>query len=256
MARRWYDYDTRNSAGSDGVNDAWWVKHQSFGRENSDVSPYLIANEWICGNIANILRLPVPPFALMRSGPTAKGMFVSWKYGSRRITPDDAMPERCYANMAPLVVGIVLFDVLIANSDRHTGNLKVDNPYDPKLVDVFDHDRALFGIQENNGKQRLLMKRDQLGVTADGASRGNRHCFLDLIDDAKHFPAWTDRISEIPERFIREICVEACGLPINQDEALTAADFLIHRKKHLAKTVRDHEHEFRGMAAGGWGIYA
>ncbi len=256
MARRWFDYDKRESARSEGVNDAWWVKHQSLGRENSDVSPYLIANEWICGNIANILHLPIPPFALMRSGPTAKGMFVSWKYGSRRITPDDAIPERCYANMPALVAGIVLFDVLVANSDRHKGNLKVDNPYDPKQVDVFDHDRALFGAQAHTGKQRLTDLLDRLGVTGSSVSAGNRHCFIDLLDSTEHFRDWTDRISQIPDRFIQEICLEARDLPINQDEAETAAAFLRHRKRELAAILLDHKQEFRGIPEAAWGIFA
>jgi hypothetical protein len=50
-----------------GINPAWWVQHQSYAKGDSQISELCIANEWVAGNLANFLRLPVPPFALFRA---------------------------------------------------------------------------------------------------------------------------------------------------------------------------------------------
>ena len=47
--------------------------------------------------------------------------------------------------------GIVLFDVLIANCDRHDDNLVVDNDIAPREIYVYDHDIALFGYWAGGG---------------------------------------------------------------------------------------------------------
>jgi hypothetical protein len=124
MARKWYDYHSRERYIGEGINEKWWVRHRSVGKENSDdVSPYLLANEWICGCLAQALRLPVPPFALMRLTPGLKGMFVSYKFGSRIVKPKDIRPSICFEKQARLCTGILLFDILVANSDRWESNL-------------------------------------------------------------------------------------------------------------------------------------
>lgn len=60
-------------------------------------------------------------------------MFASLSFeGDTR--PADVKPERLWATKESLCVGIILFDVLIGNPDRHTGNIKVDNPAKPTRV--------------------------------------------------------------------------------------------------------------------------
>jgi hypothetical protein len=252
MARKWFDYDGRQQFSSQGVNDAWWLKHRSVGRENSFMSPYLLANEWICGNIAQCLRLPIPPFALMRSGPTAKGMFASLKYGSKKVTPDDANPDRCFRNLPRLCTGILLFDIFVANSDRHSGNIKVDVPFDPKVIDIFDHDRALFGALENDGVKRLQDLLDRLGVGKGSVSGGNRHCFIDVVDTTDHFHEWLERISLIPDYFIDDICADAKGIPVGKDEIEMATTFLKYRKKKLSEIIANNKAEFTKIST--WGM--
>src|SRR3990170_1752400 len=71
------------------------------------------------------------------------------------LTPDDVVPHRCCAALPQICSGILLFDLLVANSDRHVGNLKVDDPDNPLEIDVFDHDRALFGAVAGQATVRL-----------------------------------------------------------------------------------------------------
>ncbi len=251
-ARRWYDFESREPYLSEGINDAWWVKHLSLGKENSNDSPYLLANEWICGNIGQFLRLPIPPFGLVRPGPSRKGMFVSWKYGSRSTLPDDAKPDKCFENDPETCTGILLFDVLVANSDRHDSNLKVDDPNNPQEIYVFDHDHALFGAIGEDGISRLNSLEKRVAVSGGSVTGENRHCLIDVVTTSEHFGMWVDRIYSIPENFIRLVCNEAVGLPITKQEAEVACHFLRERKEHLADIILENKDEFSSIRD--WGL--
>ncbi|MBN2476463.1 MAG: hypothetical protein JXB62_17750 [Pirellulales bacterium] len=123
------------------MNDVWAIKTKAIGKDNSD-NPYLIANEWIAGSVAQFLGLPVPPFALMRKRDRRTVMFASISFEGE-TTPRDVEPSVLWAKHPRLCTGILLFDILIANCDRHAGNIKVDNRIAPKKVHVFDHEHAL-----------------------------------------------------------------------------------------------------------------
>ena len=242
MARKYYDYDTRDRTEfrGEGINDKWWVHHRSVGKENSDdVSPYLLANEWICGCLAQQLRLPVPPFALMRSSPSSKGMFVSFKFGSKTTIPADARPDVCFERLPQLCTGILLFDILVANSDRFEKNIKVDDPDKPTQIEIFDHERALLGSFAGDGKKRLQDLLDRLGVGAGPMTGGNRHCFLDVVSTVDHFNHWTERIQKIPDYFVADICARAPH--IMPDERQSAIEFL----RRLSPQPQDDEIEGR-----------
>jgi hypothetical protein len=246
MPRRWFAFASKIVNAGQGVNDSWILTSQSIGKANSDVSPYLIANELICANIATFLRLPVPPFALMRKSRTEKGMFASLSFGSKDPTPDDAVPSHCIRCLPELCAGVLLFDVLIANPDRGVHNLKVDDPFNPKLLHVYDHERALFGWKAGSGKKRLQRLWDKLGVLGNSGSgyELNRHCFLDEIKTANHFPQWADRIRQIPVWFIKDVCSESVGLGITSAYAEVAFDFLRHRAQRIGQLILKNKAEF------------
>jgi hypothetical protein len=152
----WYDFTSRASWKSSGVNDARLLTHQSIAKWNSDTSPYLIPNEWICGTLATFLGLPTPPFAFSRTGVKGRRYFASLRYGKLgESLPDDTVPAVVFRKHARICTGILLFDILVANSDRHAGNLKVDSPTDPRRVWMIDHDRALCGAMKGDAQNRL-----------------------------------------------------------------------------------------------------
>ena len=223
MARKTYTFDSRQRLKDQGVNDAWLVKHQSVGKENSDESPYLLANEWICGSLGQYLRLPIPPFGFVKSA-SSKVMFISFRFRSKYSIPPDAMYERCFQRLPHLCTGILLFDILVANSDRHAGNLKVDDLFAPSEIEVFDHDRAFFGVFKDDGVKRLQELDNRLGVTGGPVTLGNRHCFLDEINTVDHLNYWLERIHVMADIFIRDVCDEAPG--ITQDEQTMGYQFL------------------------------
>jgi hypothetical protein len=254
LPKQWFAFvSKRNHLG--GVNDAWIVTSESIARGNSDVSPYLIPNEWICGNLAWFLRLPIPPFALVRKSSTQKGMFASLKFGTSDSTPDDARPERCVQSLPDLCTGILLFDVLVANGDRHVGNIKVDDPFQPSLMHVFDHDRALLGCVAKGGRRRLGHMLTRMGILGGSGSFGGeqRHCFIDELNTAAHFGKWLERIRQIPDWFVGEICRQVRGLGVTQLEAEAAMSFLRHRKTQIRSLVTSNKAAFSGVR--NWGLF-
>lgn len=148
-----YPYRSRrrfaHSGRGGGINqdNTWTVRTEAIGKGASDESPYLLANEWISANIAQFLRLPVPPFALVRKRSPSTAMFISYSYDGDE-KPDDVNPDALYASQPDICVGITLLDILVANCDRHGGNIKVDKPASPKSVYIFDHESAVLRSRE------------------------------------------------------------------------------------------------------------
>jgi len=245
-SRRWYTYDSRDSArGTEGINEGWWVEHRSYGRENSDESPYLLSNEWICSNIGRLLGLPIPPFALMRRH--GKGMFVSWMYGSGSVTPDDVLPDVCFQQMPEVCTGILLFDVFVANPDRHRGNLKVDDPHRPTRVEVIDHDRSMFGSSPGQGAARLERLWDRLGTSGGSQTAETENCLMEVASSSDYFETWLQKIMTIPDWFLDDVCEEAMGIPATRDEVDVAKAFLKDRKRRLRELLKGHKNQFPGI---------
>lgn len=236
-ARRFYSYDSRERyLETQGVNDSWWIRHQGVGRESSDDSPYLVPNEWIASNIgAHFLRLPIPPFSLMRKH-NEKGMFVSWKYGKHGIMPADVNPSACYASNPPLCAGIVAFDVFIGNSDRHCGNIKVDDPASPTAIEVFDHDHSLFGAC-GDAVRRLQSIEGKTGL--DGY-----HCLASEVNDFDLLRPWIEKIRTIPCWWLEDLCDEVIGLGVTADQVAVLKLFLTERRLNLFNILKSNAKEF------------
>lgn len=236
---KWFNYirSQRVPDSESGINHAYWLYHRSYAR-SINRNPYLLANEWICSNIAWYLRLPVPPFALMRTGGSAR-FFASLDFGKKNSVTPDMIPERVAKKLPDLATGIVLFDILIANPDRHEGNLKVDNPDNPEHVEVFDHDYALLGHLRGKGIERLTHVSTRLGLSS-GLSNNNLHKIARELTSTEHFLVWMSRISAIPAQFIDSICDEVRPLNVLVEEVEMAAKFLNDRTQGLAHIVRQN----------------
>jgi hypothetical protein len=216
------------------------------------VSPYCVPNELICGEIGRFLRLPVPPFGVVHSTvEKSTPLFASMRFAEDARRGID--PERCIEEFPGWCAGVLMFDILVANEDRHDENLAVDSRSNPKSLYVFDHDTALFGWKSGEGIQRLERLRDRLGVSGGTVTGGNRHCFLDLVSNADDLRQWLDRITTIPEWFIRAVCKEAVGVGISAKEAAAAEEFLKGRRHQLDCIIRKHKGEFKAVRQ--WGLW-
>jgi hypothetical protein len=254
VALTWYPYISRAAFDTNGINDAFVVTHESIAKECTDQSPYLIPNEWIAGSIASFLRLPVPPFAMIRR-ETHKGMFASLRFGRRASAPKDMNPGPCVRNHPRLCTGILLFDILIANGDRHRTNLIVDNKHDPKEIIIIDSERSLFGAgldSDKLGIARLRRRWDNLGVS-DGTGTGDsRNCFLGVLNTVEFFEEWIQKIGMIPDWFFQDICDEVSEW-INAEEKEVLLSFLKDRRIKLRDIISKNKQAFTAIKE--WGLF-
>lgn len=248
---QFYPYRTRRKyRGPDqGVNSdhTWDVKCQAIGKAQNNESQYLIANEWISANLGQYLRLPVPPFSLMKKRSRKTVMFASYSFDG--VSPQKKLKERedveaLFAAKPDTCAGILAFDILIANCDRHGWNIKVDNLRKPTAVHLFDHERALFYIDKGLGVARLKSREDRLGVTDGKASLDEWHCLVEVVDSVELLAPWIKLIEDIPESFIERICQEVVQISITKKERDEVIAFLVKRRSELSKLIRDHRDRF------------
>lgn len=251
---KWFTYIRREKvpAKDAGINDGYWLYHRSYARgaKKKNGNPFLLANEWICSNLAWHLRLPIPPFALMRKGSSPR-FFASLDFGGKETGAPDMRPEQVAKYMPREATGLVAFDVLIANPDRHAGNLRVDNADLPTRMEVLDHDRALLGWHlKNHGFHRLKHVNDRLGY-CKGLSEADYHPIGEALTTSEYFADWGARISVIPDTFIDEICNETSDLQISQELIEDTAFFLRERKRRVCDLINANRKFFRSIKR--WG---
>jgi len=236
-------FETTGRSGGINVDQTWTVKTQAIGKSQWAESPYLLANEWICANIAQFLRLPVPPFAIVQKKNRRTAMFTSYSYDGD-IKPDDVIPQKLYDNFPAACAGIVVFDMLVANCDRGKQNLQVDVPANPHAFYLIDHERALFYIYAKEGIKRLESRDDRLGVTDGDSSRNEWHCLVELIDDAQLFIPWLDKVHDMPAWFIDDICDEVGDIALTRPECEAVKSFLKERRHKLDHLITTHKTRF------------
>ena len=127
-----------------GVAGSQYITIQAVAKENSPSAPYCVPNELICGELGRLLRLPVPPMGIVTSA-THQPMIASLDFNltGNSLPPVDVV--KCENELSELSAGLLIFDIWIANCDRHRKNFSVDFLTKPPQMNVFDHSHALLG---------------------------------------------------------------------------------------------------------------
>ncbi len=228
-----------------------------MGTSRDDDNPFLLANEIVASTIGQFLRLPIPPFALMRNG-SEQALFSSLHAQlEKRPDPD---PTQCVKFDEHLCTGVLVFDAFIGNTDRHAGNLLVDNPDRPSKIDLIDHDRSIFGhMPDDDGasfshETRLTDLSSKTGLLSEDWLSAKRHCFLDLIT-GEHLGHWFDRIESIPEWWIDDVCGSIHGLNVGKSNTDGLSKFLKLRRHNLSELFAGIKDEFTGIPSTfSWGL--
>jgi hypothetical protein len=203
--------------------------------------PYDVVNEYVCGELAKLIRLPVPPSFLGRRAGDTLPYFCSpnFNLAGENAPPIDA--ARAVEEQPDVCTGVLAFDIWIANSDRHDKNLAYRRSGVGRGVHVFDHSHALF--RESNS---LTMHEGGLGIT--GADRPhNRHCLLDALQTAEFFPKWIRRVQGVADEYIEEVLREAVSIGLPPLLAEQGASFLKRRRDTLNDLINSHRAEFTGI---------
>jgi len=206
-------------------------------------SPFLIANEIIAAQLGQFIGLPIPPYAITHS-VNGTFWFSSIYFNFDEEELPKVLPDVVWRELPDWLSGITLFDILIANGDRHDENLVVDDVLKPKAIRVFDHDQAIFGgaTGKPRGMERLADCKDRLGLDSD--TGGLRNDFISEITESKHFKRWIGRIADMPDWFIKDAVNSAKPYGLSNEYAKACKEFLIDRRDRLPQILMDNKHYF------------
>jgi hypothetical protein len=180
----------------------------------------------------------------MQSGKKKEPLFSSLDFNYQRASLPDIIPEFCVVALPELCAGVLAFDILIANEDRHDRNLLVDRVTSPRHMYVYDHDQALLGGLKRVGDERLSALQDRLGITGGAVTGGNEHVFLPHIKNCEHLYEWAKRIQTLPDWFINAVCLESRQYGLNNKLAKQTAEFLLHRRDSIFVIIDDNRASF------------
>jgi hypothetical protein len=189
----------------------------------------------------------VPPCGIcLKRGHDPEHWFASLNFNLSGSALPPVDPGTVVAELPFESAGLLLFDILIANIDRHRTNLSLDLSSPPaKILSIFDHGHALFGHVHGQGIARLTAQRDNLSV-------GN-HCILSAVRNDDHFGEWISRINALPNYLIDLVCDATVPLGmITTAEATAAKDFLKHRRTEIEAIIRANKSEF--VAISQWSL--
>lgn len=231
-----------------GVTDTYHVSLQAVAKCDQHCK-YFVSNEHICGIIGRCIGLPLPPSGIIFApSHHIKTWFASLNFNLSGNALPMVDTTACVSQLPDLSAGLIIFDILVANSDRHEKNFAVDFAANPPRMSVFDHSHALFGYDSSQGLNRLKQLRARLGISGGTFTSGNRHCLLDVIDSDLHFSKWFNRIRLIPDYLIEDACYGTVELGLlTNAEAKAAKDFLIYRRNNIRGLVKKHRPEFKSI---------
>ena len=203
--------------------------------------PYTVAVEYICAELARMIRIPVPPsFVAELPGEETTPAFTSLGFNLSGGTTPPADPVAAVAADADMATGIVVFDAWIYNSDRHPKNLSFQVVRAPHRFNVFDHGHALLFYPD-----ALQTGVTRLGICGPaGHDRGNRHCLLDALDTGEFFGKWLDRVQRVPPDLIGEIVADSEELGLPAQLVGPTTDFLVLRQRTLPLLFKEHRDQF------------
>jgi len=214
--------------------------------KDNGAAPYCIANEYIAGRIGAFIGLPVPPCGVFTDGAAPRKLWfgsLDFNLDSHTLPPVDT--AACVRDMPSESTGLLMFDVLIANNDRHPTNFEVD----PPRMSVFDHSHCLFGTTAGQGEARLATMKGRLGITGAAPTGGSRHCLLDVIDTGDHFGRWVERIKALPDFFIEDVVADVQDAGITPAEGTAMLAFLKDRRDTIWDIAKANTDEFKAVMA-------
>lgn len=208
-----------------GASNGQWVQLRAAFKTNQP-DQCTVQAEHIAARIAALLGLPCPGHSLIEL-PGGEIGFVSLKFGDVHGNVAPATPPDLAMTQPDLSAGIIAFDVLIGNSDRHAGNIAHAGSGAPI---IFDHSHAL---SAGSSRPNLLT----LDARKDDAIANQ--CLEQYMSTSAPFLAWIDRIVALPEYLLRAPIDELQQLGmLDSQEATNLFAFLAHRRTMIAQLLR------------------
>lgn len=248
-----------------GVSGTRYVELFGYAKVSEpDDNPYVVVNELVAARIGALIGLPVPPGMLIPTPAPAIG--AGWVTMSFLNAPGALPPVnagKAVAALPNVAAGVVVFDILIANSDRHGGNLALTagpvlaagGPAPGDRLEVFDHSHALVRFGHPTVADYLSSITDKLVIDGALLPESNRCVLLDHVASVQGILAWCQRLRTIlSDAAIDEICEEAAMVTpaFTSTDAAALADFLKHRRDTIEDLARAAKDEFKAIPNADW----
>jgi hypothetical protein len=196
----------------------------AIAKKATPAAPYIVANELICSMIARVMLLPCPPGALVEhAGET---YFCSLDFNTAGHALPPASPSVVVADCPEFSWGIILFDILVMNSDRHPHNLSYNQT--TRTITIFDHSHA---FMQPNGDVDAIIAANK-GIPAIGG-----HCLSQEISQWKGYAAWISRIGAIPDYYMEGVIEEGCQIGLPPAKKSVIYDFIRNRRDTIDAIV-------------------
>ena len=215
-----------------GVTGANYVGIAGVAKRASDEDPRIVANEIVCNSLARALHLPCPPGATLDREGIPYFFSLDFNLAGEALPPAD--PVAIVTHFPRLSWGIVLFDALIMNFDRHEENIAFDT--DTNRLQIFDHSHAFLHAGKLDVSETLASHDGQLCI--------GRHCLAAELCELDGLDLWAMRISQIPDFFIEDTIssVTDLGLPLTHKS--DCIQFLKKRRLEIGEIVEKHKDQF------------
>lgn len=199
-------------------------------RFSPEPHPYLLANEQVCKNLADLLNLPTVPSTVVNlRGEKLFGSLLN------RQMMDLKAVEVTRENLKNWedVPAILVFDIFICNVDRHTGNsLALLSPGEESFqLFIVDHSHALMGaatgkrarLQENHPLERYLTYYD----------------LNSMIESRSDFDRPLSHLERLGKKEIAGAveCLPREWLPNYQENVVTITKALVIRRDNLRRLL-------------------
>ena len=214
-----------------GVTGSYHVGVAGVAKKATTAAPYIVANELFCNSMARLLLLPCPPGATLEKAGEPYFFSLDFNLAGQALPPISA--STIVSANPRLAWGIILFDVLVMNDDRHNQNIAHDTA--TQKVQIFDHSHAFV---RPHGDVSATLKANDGNICIGG------HCLAQEINTLDGFETWIDRIKTIPDYFIEGLVEASClvGLPAaNKTECV---DFMKKRRAGILEIITNNEDKF------------
>jgi hypothetical protein len=171
-----------------------------------------VAAEYICNRIALMVGLPVPPGALIYA-PGTPIAFVSLRFGSLSELPAPIIPSDFVTSNSRLAAGIALFDLLVLNQDRNSGNIAFLKG--KQSAAIFDHGRSLCAADRF------------ANIAASQTLTPARHCLQPFIRNSTDLAIWLERLARLDQTVVGEYVQDLVRLKLlSKSESAALLGFL------------------------------
>ncbi|HEX8393913.1 MAG TPA: HipA family kinase [Longimicrobium sp.] len=211
----------------------------------SPKEPSAVANEYIGAELAKHIRLPIPPHFCGYIRRTSRKAFCSLDATVGGAKLPAINPVLACTEEPDLCTGVLIFDIWIANVDRHLRNISYQRERMPHKLTIIDHSRALFYYQNFNSRFK-----GDLGIIRPEDK--NPHALLYSLSSPDYFHKWITRVKNVSSEYIKEIVNDAAELGLPATARVYGYDFLLRRRDSIETLIRSNQAAFRGIRD--WGL--